>query len=531
MMEEEKLLLFNMKGFDYYWLHILAFIVTLAISSKILGLLWWRPAKIAKHFSKQGIKGPPYHFFIGNMKELVELMMKASSQPMSISHNILPRVLPFYHHWKKIYGATYLIWFGPNPRLTISDPGLIREIFSTKSEFYEKYESHPLVRKLEGNGLISLKGEIWAHRRKIISPIFHVENLRLMVPIVGKSVACMMDRWADLSNSGKAEIEISECFQNLTEEVITRTIFGSSYEDGKAIYQLQAQQIVFAAESFQKVFIPGYRYLPTKKNRKIWKLDMEIETLLMSLINQRKKDLGDRCLSEESPEDLLECLIRASLKQARNGEASTAIRADDIVEECKSFFFAGKYTTSNLLTWTTILLAMHPQWQQLAREEVLRVCGARDIPTKDDVANLKTLGMIVYETLRLYPPAVATIRRPRKDMELGGIKVPKGTEILIPILAVHHDSTVWGPDVNEFNPARFSQGAARAAKYPTAFMPFGLGARQCIGQNLAILQAKMALAMILQRFTFDLSPNYKHAPTILMLLYPQFGAPVIFRSL
>ncbi|GAB4850102.1 hypothetical protein Ancab_029401 [Ancistrocladus abbreviatus] len=536
MMEEEKklLFLFNMKiFFDCYSLFkILTFIIILGISSKILGLLWWRPTKFAKHFSRQGIKGPPYHFFIGNMKELVELMMKASSQPMPLSHNILPRVLPFYHHWKKIYGATYLIWFGPNPRLTISDPVLIREIFSTKSVFYEKYESHPLVRKLEGNGLISLKGEIWAHRRKIISPIFHMENLKLMVPIVGKSVATMVDKWSDMSNSGKVEIEVSEWFQNLTEEVITRTIFGSSYEDGKAIYQLQAQQIVFAAESFQKVFIPGYRCLPTKRNRKSWALDKEIETLLLRLINQRKEDMEDRSLlREKSPMDLLECLIQASLKQARNGEASTtAITVDDMVEECKSFFFAGKYTTSNLLTWTTILLAMHPQWQQLAREEVLRVCGARDIPTKDDVANLKALGMIVYETLRLYPPAVATIRRSKKDLELGGIKIPKGTEILIPILAVHHDSTVWGPDANEFNPARFSQGAARAANYPTSFMPFGLGARQCIGQNLAILQVKMALAMILQRFTFDLSPNYKHAPTILMLLYPQFGAPIIFRT-
>jgi len=76
-------------------------------------------------------------------------------------------------------GATYLVWFGPTPRLTVADPNLIREIFSTNSESYEKYESHPLVRKLEGNGLISLKGDLWAHRRKTISPIFHLENLKV----------------------------------------------------------------------------------------------------------------------------------------------------------------------------------------------------------------------------------------------------------------------------------------------------------------------------------------------------------------
>ncbi|GAB2293607.1 hypothetical protein Dimus_027819 [Dionaea muscipula] len=548
MILEEKCL--DMRLISCFWVQILVAFTALGVAAKLVVVVWWRPRKIAEHFSKQGITGPTYHCFIGNMKDLVDLMRKASSQPMPLSHNILPRVLPFYHQWKKIYGGTYLIWFGYNPRLIISDPALIREIYSTRSELYEKYEAHPLVRKLEGNGLLSLKAEKWAHRRKTISPLFHMENLKLMIPVMGKTVAAMLDKWAAVISrtSGKAEIEVSEWFQNLTEEVITRTIFGSSsYDHGKAIYQLQAKQLLLAADSFQKVSFPGYRFLPTRMNRESWKLDKEIVTLLTRLIKHRKQHVHDnidhhvedydQLISSEvevdplpPPRDLLECLIRGSSAR-RSGET---INVDDMVEECKSFFFAGKHTTSNLLIWMTVLLAIHPQWQQLAREEVLRVCGSRDTPTKDDVATLKTLGMIVYETLRLYPPTVASIRRSKKDVELGGtIMIPKGTEILIPILAVHHDSTIWGADVAEFNPARFAQGAAQAAaiSHPSAFMPFGIGARQCIGQNLAILQAKLAMAMILQRFSFDLSNNYKHAPTLLMLLYPQFGAQIIFRTL
>jgi PHYB activation tagged suppressor 1 len=141
------------------------------------------------------------------------------------------------------------------------------------------------------------------------------------------------------------------------------------------------------------------------------------------------------------------------------------------------------------------------------------------------------LGMILNESLRLYPPTIATIRRAKVDVELGGYRIPRGTEILIPILAVHHDHALWGNDANEFNPARFSEGGARASKHPMAFIPFGLGVRTCIGQNLAMLQAKLALAIILQRFSFRLSPSYQHAPTVLMLLYPQYGAPILFRSL
>uniref|UniRef100_A0A6M2EIR5 Cytochrome P450 n=1 Tax=Populus davidiana TaxID=266767 RepID=A0A6M2EIR5_9ROSI len=512
----------------YDWLIKLLAIsfLALVLLLKIAVLLWWRPRRIEHHFAKQGIRGPPYRFFIGNVKELVEMMLKASSQPMPFSHNILPRVLSFYHHWKKIYGATFLVWFGPTVRLTVSDPDLIREIFTSKSEFYEKIEAHPLVKQLEGDGLLSLKGEKWAHHRKIIAPTFHMENLKLLVPVVAKSVTDMLEQWSTVSNSDEVEIEVSEWFQTLTEEVITRTAFGSSYEDGKAIFRLQAQQMALAAVAFQRVLIPGYRFFPTKRNVNSWKLDKEIRRSLMKLVEKRRE--GSSIINEtqyrHGPKDLLGLMIQAS-------NSSKDVTVHDIVEECKSFFFAGKQTTSNLLTWTTVLLAMHPHWQVQAREEVLRVCGSRDIPTKDDVVKLKTLTMIVNESLRLYPPTIATIRRSKADVELGGYKIPRGTELLIPILALHHDQSIWGQDANEFNPRRFSNGVARAAKHHVAFIPFGLGVRTCIGQNLAILQAKLTLAIILQRFSFRLAASYQHAPTVLMLLYPQHGAPIIFQRL
>ncbi|EMS47998.1 Secologanin synthase [Triticum urartu] len=93
-------------------------------------------------------------------------------------------------------------------------------------------------------------------------------------------------------------------------------------------------------------------------------------------------------------------------------------------------------------------------------------------------------------------------------------------ELLIPIMAIHHDARHWGQDAAQFNPARFAGGAARAAKHPLAFIPFGLGARMCVGQNLARLEAKLTMAVLLRRFQIRTSPNYVHAPTVLMLLYP-----------
>lgn len=114
---------------------------------------------------------------------------------------------------------------------------------------------------------------------------------------------------------------------------------------------------------------------------KSWKLDKEIRKSLLRLIERRRKSACDgEDGKEPAAKDLLGLMIQAA-----------NVTVHDIVEECKSFFFAGKQTTSNLLTWTTILLSMHPEWQAKARDEVLRVCGSRDVPTKDHVVKLKTV--------------------------------------------------------------------------------------------------------------------------------------------
>ena len=137
--------------------------------------------------------------------------------------------------------------------------------------------------------------------------------------------------------------------------------------------------------------------------------------------------------------------------------------------------------------------------------------------------------MILYEVLRLYPPAVTLNRRTFKDMQIGGITYPAGVILELPVIVVHHDPDVWGKDAHEFRPERFTDGISKATKdQQPAFFPFGWGPRICIGQNFALLEAKMALSMILQRFQFRLSPSYTHAPYTVLLLHPQHGAPIIF---
>ena len=138
------------------------------------------------------------------------------------------------------------------------------------------------------------------------------------------------------------------------------------------------------------------------------------------------------------------------------------------------------------------------------------------------------VGMVLKETLRLYPSAVVVNRTATRDVRLGKLDIPAGTQLEFPIIDVHRDMDVWGTDADEFNPSRFADGRSY---HLGAYFPFSLGPSICVGKNLAMIEAKVALAMILQRFAFVLSPSYVHAPLLMLNLRPQYGAQILVHKI
>ncbi|KAL7143503.1 hypothetical protein ABFS83_08G194900 [Erythranthe nasuta] len=511
--------------------------IAVALSVKwavnLANFVWFNPRKLEKFLRTQGLDGNPYRPFFGDLREMTKVMNAEQKRSIQLSDDTCPHVFAYYHDMLNKYGENSFWWFGPWPKLNIVDPELIKEILKKPDVFTKPL---PEIGKIITSGIVLLDGEKWAKHRKIINPAFHLHKLKNMVPTIGLSCSTMIHKWKSIiSNSnnqgGWSEIDVWPHLEDLTGDVISRTAFGSSHEQGTRIFHLQRERSKLTMQLLQLSFIPGWRYLPTKLNKKVKAINDEIESLLRGIVDERRKALerGDVVASD----DLLGILMESNSRFVDEfGNKNKGMSIEDVIGECKLFYVAGSETTSSLLVWTMVLMCKHPEWQTLAREEVIRVFGNSE-PSFEGLNQLKTVTMILQEVLRLYPPLPRIPRATNETVKLGNMIIPAGVHLSLLVGLTHCDPNIWGHDAKEFNPLRFAQGVVSddVAKIQSSLISFSSGPRVCIGQNFAMIEAKMAIAMILRSFSFELSPSYLHAPFSVLTLQPQYGAPIILRSL
>lgn len=507
-------------------LSIIGLFFLLFVVIKVLHKLWWTPTRIQRLMSVQGIKGPSYRFIHGNTKQISALRKESMTRPLvGLSHNILPKVSPHVDSWIGVYGKNYLQWSGAQPQLVITEPELIKEVLNNRNGAYPKTEANSFVRKLMGDGLLTAaEGEKWAKLRKLANYAFHGESLKGMNPAMISSVEVMLERWRNYE--GK-EVEVFEEFRLLTSEVISRTAFGSSYLEGKKIFDMLQKLSFLICRNAFKVRFPGFsKFFKTKDEIESDILAKEIRKCVMEIIKKRE----EKVLNGEEDSfgsDFLGVLIKAH----HDADEKQRISMDDMVDECKTFYVAGQETVNSLLAWTVLLLAVHTDWQEEARKEVLNLFGQEN-PNPDGIWKLKTLSNVINESLRLYPPIASNLRKVEREVRLGKLILPANLILSMSYLSLHHDPQIWGEDAHQFKPERFSEGIAKATtNSEAAFFPFGAGPRSCVGMNFAINEAKIALSMILQRYSFTLSPVYVHSPIQLLTLCPQRGIQVTLQSL
>ncbi|CAO2174223.1 unnamed protein product [Urochloa humidicola] len=348
---------------------------------------WLRPRRLGRALRAQGLRGTAYRPISGDAALADRLAREARSR--------LPRAMPLFHHAMEEHGKTSVTWSGPVPSATIADPALVRQVLSNKFGHFERVGFGQLQRLLH-NGVSTHQGAKWARHRRIINPAFHLDKLKRMLPAFASCCADLVSRWEGLAAAGAGEafeVDVWPEMQSLTGDVISRAAFGSSYLEGRRIYQLQEEQVRLVKLVANKINIPGYIMMPTRINRQIKRIAAEIEGTLRAMIAKRE----DAMRAGESPGgDLLGQMLQSNSNMEQSGGG---ISTDDVIGECKMFYFAGRETMSILLTWTMILLSMHPEWQDRAREEVLRVFPAGAAGTAPDYDCLSLLKIVSFHSI------------------------------------------------------------------------------------------------------------------------------------
>jgi len=401
-------------------------------------------------------------------------------------------------------------------RLNIINADCVKHILKDNFQNYPNPKLRNMLgEELFGQGIFLANGESWKSQRNMAAPFFRS---------VKNDPSRIVDTYI---NHTKILLEILENFYQKKEQVVIQTLFKRLTMDifceiGFGVQIGSQQNPVEFSELFDWTLIEmGDRFLnPLRKyfTNRTWKNNIaKMDKFLYHIIQTRKKELESsqsrQILSEKT--DLLSRLFLHSDQSDK--PLSDKILRDMIV----NFLIAGRDTTAVLLTWTFYHLSLYPSVESKVIQEIRNVLNARD-PTISDCSELKYLDKVLKETLRLYPPAFPlNIKQAiNGDVLPNNVKVAPGQYITINVFALHRLPEYWGDDANEFIPERWE----KPLKHNFQFVPFQEGPRICMGMNMAYEEAKVVVAMLLQRgFRFRLVPGEDTSMKVSMILSSKTG--------
>lgn len=372
---------------------------------------------------------------------------------------------------------------------------------------HRNYRKGPLFRHLSlflGEGLLTSEGEHWRRQRKMIQPAFYKSQLPALFRIMADTAEGFCDRLEERTGAGY--LDISREMMQVTADIVLHALFSSTMEkDREEIYQFVMEAQNYSMYMTTHPWMGLFMHLNGRR-RAIVKRKAYFDEWIYRLIRERQ-------LSDQRPKDLLTLLVEAQDEESGGGMTNEQLR-----DELVTIFAAGHETSANALTWTLLLLARHPEICRRLEAEIEEVLQGRT-PGWEDLPRLVYTRQVMEEGMRLYPPAHAFGRIALADDEVLGYRIPKGSTVFFSVWGLHRDPRYW-PDPERFDPDRFASG--REQDRPRlAYMPFGAGPRMCIGNHFALAEIQLLLAMLLQRFRFELAPGQEIVPEPLVTLKPR----------
>ena len=416
-----------------------------------------------------------------------------------------------WQHYGDIVRFRFLFW----PAYALYHPDHLKYVLADNHRNYDKrLPMMETLRPLMGNGLLTNNGESWLHQRRLMQSSFHHTRLAGFGTIMTRATLAMLERW---QSTGSQPLDIPLEMMRLTQRVVGLALFNYDLSDEGDTVGRTFTMLLPLLSTYTFVPFPPL-WVPTPRNRRILAGLETLNRVVYSLISERRKQASD---SGMDTGDLLSMLLVARDEETGEGMSDQQLR-----DEVMTFLLAGQETTALTLTWTWYLLSQYPEVEHRLHAELETVLGGQT-PTVDDLGSLPYTRMVIQETLRLYPPNFGIIRHTIADDEIGGYPVPTNSLIFLTPYYTHRHPTFW-EDPERFDPERFT--SERSVGRPRfAYVPFGGGPRQCIGNTFAMMEAQLALATVAQRFTLRLVPGHSVEPQVRLTLRPRHGLPMILH--
>jgi cytochrome P450 len=377
------------------------------------------------------------------------------------------------------FGETYIL---------LADPDLIRCVLATHIDKYRKDErTYAAFKPILGNGLIISEGELWKRQRSILGRAFRAEILGHVVAIADQAASRLIEELEQVEGRG-VPFDFAPAFRRLTLQVIADAVLSLSPEESDEV--LPKLYLPIVEEANVRTWMPFRSYLPTPGNFAFRRATEELDAFVTDLIERRKRDGNPT-----GKKDILDRIIAGHLESGAPWDATAVAQLRD---EVKTFLMAGHETSSMMLTWALYEIARHPAAMEQAIAEANRTLPKNVVPSQEiALKGLEFTEAVLREALRRYTLVPVVTREVVEDDELGGFAIPKGAKIVVAIEAVHHDERLW-PDPTSFRPENFLS----PLPHPYAFLSFLAGPRNCIGEHFSIIEAKIVLARLVQRFRF-----------------------------
>uniref|UniRef100_A0A8C1RA18 aromatase n=1 Tax=Cyprinus carpio TaxID=7962 RepID=A0A8C1RA18_CYPCA len=476
--------------------HVFA-LALLVCSAIVVKLLVMRRRGIR---SMEAFPGPPAHWLIGHVKEFRQ------------DGHDLEKIMK----WSGQYPFAFPLWFGPSLSiLNIHHPSYVKTLLTTTGAlkihitrlFFLKY-LHPKPK--------------WFRHRRLLTPGFHYDVLKPYVKLVSDSTKVMLDKWEVYGKSGES-FELFKHVSLMTLDSIMKCAFSCNSncqtDSGtnpyiQAVYDLchlvNVRFRVFPYHSKAIFHLSPHGYKFRKAARIAHNHTAEV-------IRKRKEVLKieeeQGIVKNKRYLDFLDILLSA------RDEHQQGLSDEDIRAEVDTFMFEGHDTTASGISWIFYNLACNPEHQEKCREEILQVLDGKDTVDWEDLNKIPYTTMCIKESLRLCPPVPGISRKLTKPLTFfDGRTVPEGRPIFH-IYGIHMNASVW-ENPYLFDPLRFLPENV-AERSPHAFVPFSAGPRNCIGQNFAMNEMKVAVALTLKKYRLIKDPQ--HIPKMI----PQ----VVLRSL